>query len=92
MKNLSEEILTLQKENEHYKELDKLFEKMIKIEFDASKKAINNSIDFTEKYGNFIKELCRAFNLKSTEDLESFLQIMCQDASVNYFNNKRSMQ
>lgn len=92
MKNLSEEILTLQKENEHYKELDKLFEKMIKVEFNTSKKAINNSIDFTEKYGEFIKNLCKAFNLKSKEDLESFLNIMCQDASINYFNNKRNMQ
>ena len=87
--NLIEEIAILQQENNHFKELDKEFEKMIKIEFNTSKKAINNSIDFTKKYSNFTKELCRAFNLKSTEDLESFLHIMCQESSVNYFNNKR---
>lgn len=90
MSTITEQIHELEQENASLKELQKLFEKAVKMQYgiDAKKlkKIVENS---TEISNDFEKKIVSYFGLKSAKDYEDFLAIFCTDSSLNYFTTKR---
>jgi len=90
MSTITEQIHELEQENASLKELKKLFEKAVKMQYgiDAKKlkKIVENS---TEISSDFEKKIVSYFGLKSAKDYEDFLAVFCTDSSLNYFTTKR---
>lgn len=63
-KTIAEQIDLLQSENEHLKELNKLFEKAIKLEFDMEAKKIHKIIENWNDFNEYWNQICRYFGLK----------------------------
>jgi len=91
MSTITEQIHELEQENANLKELQKLFEKAVKMQYgvDAKKlkKIVENSTDSTS---DFEKKIVAFFGLKTAKDMEDFLSVFCTDSSLNYFNSKRA--
>ena len=92
MKSLANDIQTLQDEYTRLKKLDNIFEKMIKIEFNHNKKEIHKLLKCHSLKDDFAKKIIAYFDLKTNDDMNRFIDVMCQEGSLNYFNNKRNMQ
>lgn len=90
MSTITEQIHELEQENANLKELQKLFEKAVKMQYgmDAKKlkKLVENSADLASE---FEKKIVSYFGLKTAKDFEDFLSVFCTDSSLNYFNTKR---
>lgn len=90
MSTITEQIHELEQENANLKELQKLFEKAVKMQYgmDAKKlkKLVENSADLASE---FKKKIVSYFGLKTAKDFEDFLSVFCTDSSLNYFNTKR---
>ena len=86
-KNITDQIIALQEENEQLKDLQKIFEKALKSQFGCDAKTIKKSISLNQ---SFCTKLATYFNLKKTEDFDAFLEIFCTESSLNYFHKKRS--
>lgn len=71
-KTITEQIHDLEQENLRLKSYEKLFEKALKNEFNATKKTIQNSL-------NFQQEIMHFFNLKNDHDLKNFLDFFCTE-------------
>lgn len=87
-KNITEQIAELESENERFRELDKLFEKAVKIEFGNTRKAIHSLLEKGEKSSDFETKLCNYFNLKTAEEMDAFLSIMCSENSLKFYNSR----
>lgn len=87
-KNITEQIAELESENERFRELDKLFEKAIKIEFGSTRKSIHSLMKNEEKCSEFEAKICNYFGLKNQEDMDAFLSIMCSENSLKFYNSK----
>ena len=92
-KSITEQIENLQKENEHLREYEKLFEKALKYEFGVGRKIIRKKLsEDAEKGSDFEKKICSFFDLKSEEDKAAFITVMCGDSSLRFFReNRKSM-
>ena len=89
--NITRKIEELQTENEHLKMLDKLFEKAIKYEYGVSKKFIHNLLkNSCTTQNNFIKKITYYFDLKSQNDFDEFLSIICSESILKYYLSKRN--
>jgi len=56
MRNITEEIEELQRENQQLKELKKLFEKAVKVEFGMSVKEIHSIVDARGKKQSILEQ------------------------------------
>lgn len=90
-KTIAEQIADLQQENERLKELDKLFEKGIKLEFGCDRKTIHKLMKNNDHFqSDFEKKIINYFNLKTPAEMDEFLSIICSQSTLNFFNNKRT--
>ena len=90
-KTITQQIEELQLDNERLRELEKLFEKAVKNEFNCDRKSIHKMIkNEAHSQSNFEKKLCNFFNLKTPADMEEFLSIICTENTLNYINNKKA--
>lgn len=88
---LQKQIAEMETRCAQLEELQKLFEKMVKNEFGIDAKKIHKLIgndasaayDFQQKIGSY-------FSLKTPEDFDDFLRILCTESSLNYFEKKCS--
>ena len=89
-KTIQEQIAEMENRCAKLEELQKLFEKAVKMQYgiDAKKlkKIVENS---TEISSDFEKKIVSYFGLKSAKDYEDFLAVFCTDSSLNYFTTKR---
>ena len=85
MSTITEQIHELEQENASLKELQKLFEKAVKMQYGVDA-IVENS---TEISSDFEKKIGSYFGLKSAKDYEDFLAVFCTDSSLNYFTTKR---
>lgn len=84
-KTIAEQIDLLQSENEHLKELNKLFEKAIKLEFDMEAKKIHKIIENWNDFNEYWNQICRYFGLKKASDMSEFVSLMCTEQSLNFY-------
>ena len=86
-KTITEQIADLQNENERLKELDKLFEKAVKNEFGLDRKQLHKLVQNREHFqSDFEKKICSFFGLKTAEERDLFLTLICTEKTVNYLN------
>ena len=89
-KSITEQITDLQNENDRLKELDKLFEKAIKSEFGCDRKTIHKAVKNSNHFqSEFEKKIIHYFGLKSSDDMEKFLSIICSESTLKYVDSKR---
>ena len=90
MSTITEQIHELEQENASLKELQKLFEKAVKMQYGVDAKKLKKIVEnSTEISSDFEKKIVSYFGLKSAKDYEDFLAIFCTDSSLNYFTTKR---
>lgn len=89
-KTITEQINDLQKENNRLKELDKLFDKAVKNEFNMDKKIIHNLLDNWEGPNEYFAKICDYFELESTAEMREFVSIICCEHVKNYLTAKRT--
>ena len=90
-KTITQQIEDLQHENERLKEFDKLIEKAVKIEFGCDRKSIHKMMQNSTHFQNeFEKKIINYFDLKSSDDMEKFLSIICSESTLKYVNTKRA--
>ena len=63
---------------------------IIKEEFHMDRKEIHKLIDGAKLSNEFEAKICSYFGLKNEQDKVAFLEIMCAESSLNFFNNKRT--
>lgn len=90
-RSITEQIEDLQNENARLKEFEKLFEKAVKSQFGTGAKSIRKMLkNEAENTSDFEKKICSYFGLKTAEEKAEFLEIMCNDSSLRYYNGKRN--
>lgn len=90
-KTITQQIEDLQQENERLKEFDKLFEKAVKIEFDCDRKSIHKMMqNSTHSQNEFEKKIINYFDLKTSDDMEKFITIICSESTLKYVNSKKN--
>lgn len=91
-KTIAEQIEDLEKENQRLKEvekeLEKFIDKAIKARLGLSIKEAEAALKNIGKISKFEHDLCRYFGLKSHDDKEIFLSIICSEATRNYHKKK----
>lgn len=90
---LSQLISELQSENERLKELEKLFEKAIKIRFGKSSKEIEKSLRNSNKSEFLLEQkIIEFFDIKTESDLEAFKAVFFTEKSKAFFISQRQTQ
>lgn len=90
-KSITEQIADLQNENNRLKELDKLFEKAIKSEFECDRKTIHKAIKNSNQFqSEFEQKIINYFGLKSSDNMDEFLSIICSESTLKYVNSKKT--
>lgn len=90
MSTITEQIHELEQENANLKELQKLFEKAVKMQYGMDAKKLKNLVENSADLASeFEKKIVSYFGLKTAKDFEDFLSVFCTDSSLNYFNTKR---
>lgn len=90
-KTISQQIEDLQQENERLKEYDKLFEKAIKKEFGCDRKTIHKAIKNNNQFqSEFEQKIINYFGLKSSDNMDEFLSIICSESTLKYVNSKKT--
>ena len=91
-KTIAEQIEDLEKENQRLKEVEKEFEKFIdkaiRARLGLSIKEAETALKNSGKISKFEHDLCHYFRLKSHEDKDLFLSIICSEATRNYHKKK----
>lgn len=86
--SITEQIEALEAENNRLKNLERILDKFIQVEYGTSSKNIHKIIknyskeklDFAEKISNF-------YGLESAEDYNDFLEILCSEKFAENFRN-----
>lgn len=90
-KTITEQIEELQEANKKLLEYENFFSKACQLNFGVSAKSIKESLSKSnESCSNFEKEIRKYYNLKSEQDIEDFLHIMCTETSLKYFEKSRT--
>lgn len=89
-KTITEQIADLEQENQSLRELQKLFDKAVKMEFGIDTKHLHKIIENIENQHSFENKIASYFGLKNHEDFTNFLNVFCTDSSLNYYNNHKS--
>lgn len=87
-KTISEQIEELQSENIRLKNLEKLFNQMIKTELGMDLKNIRKILKSQSSFkANFIKKIADFYNLQTEEDYQDFLDVFCTNEFINRYNS-----
>lgn len=87
-KTLAEQLSDMQIEINQLKELKKLFDKAVKLEFKNYIKQLHKLMDYWNR-------ICQYFGLKSNNDVAKFIALICTNQNLNYFNihnNKKNVE
>ena len=87
-KSLGQQLDDMQTELNRLKELEKLFEKAVKLEFKNDIKQLHKLMDYWNR-------ICQYFGLKSNNDMAKFIAFICTNQNLNYFNihnNKKDVE
>lgn len=92
-KTIAEQIADLEQENQSLRELQKLFDKAVKMEFGIDTKKLHKIIEKgAENRTDFEKKIASYYDLKTDADFAKFLDIFCTESSLNYYNNHKSKE
>ena len=87
-KTISEQIEELQSENIRLKNLEKLFDKMVKIELGMDLKTIRKILENHSSFkDDFIKKIADFYSLETEEDYQDFLDTFCTNEFINHYNS-----
>lgn len=87
-KTISEQIEELQSENIRLKNLEKLFDKMVKIELGMDLKSIRKILENHSSFkDDFIKKIADFYSLETKEDYQEFLDTFCTNEFINHYNS-----
>lgn len=87
-KTISEQIEEVQSENIRLKNLEKLFNKMVKIELGMDLKTIRKILENHSSFkDDFIKKIADFYSLETEEDYQDFLDIFCTNEFINHYNS-----
>lgn len=92
-KTISEQIEELQTENIRLKNLEKSFDKMVKIELGMDLKTIRKILKNQSSFkADFIKKISDFYNLETKEDYQEFLEVFCTNEFMNYYNSTENLE
>lgn len=87
-KTISEQIEELQNENIRLKNLEKLFDKMVKIELGMDLKTIRKILENHSSFKDaFIQKIADFYSLETEEDYQDFLDTFCTNEFINHYNS-----
>lgn len=87
-KTISERIEEVQSENIRLKNLEKLFNKMVKIELGMDLKTIRKILENHSSFkDDFIKKIADFYSLETEEDYQDFLDTFCTNEFINHYNS-----
>ena len=87
-KTISERIEELQCENIRLKNLEKSFDKMVKIELGMDLKSIRKILENHSSFkDDFIKKIADFYSLETEEDYQDFLDTFCTNEFINHYNS-----
>lgn len=87
---IAQQLTELQQENSKLKEYEKIFEKLLKIEFNLSKKDIEKVIQSQAKNDHdFERRICSFFALNSDAEKEAFLTAICTENGAEFYRRNR---
>lgn len=90
-KTIQEQIADMEARCNQLEELQKLFEKMVKVEYGIDAKKLHKILENNESATSaFEKKIVSYFGLKTAQDLDDFVSIFCTENSLHYFNKNRS--
>ena len=85
---ITEQIEVLEAENKHLKNLERILDKFIQIEFGTSSKNIHKIIkNYSKEKLDFAEKIADFYNLQTEEDYEDFLKTFCTNEFINYYNS-----
>ena len=88
--NLTDQIAAIQAENNKLKDFQKLLDKAMKIDLGLGRSEVLKMVTTqTKKTSNsisdFEKKLRNYFDLKTSHEIEDFLDIICSDAVLDFY-------
>ena len=87
-KTISEQIEELQCENTRLKNLEKLFDKMVKTALGMDLKSIRKILENHSSFkDNFIKKIADFYGLETEADYQDFLDTFCTNEFINHYNS-----
>lgn len=87
-RNISEQVEELQFENNRLKNLEKLFDKMVKIELGMDLKTIRKILENHSSFkDDFVKKIADFYRLETEEDYQDFLDTFCTNEFINLYNS-----
>ena len=87
-KTIQEQISEMEARCNQLEELQKLFDKAVKMQFGMDSKKIQQLIENTsQKPSDFERKISTYFGLKTDSDYKEFLQIFCSETTLNYYKN-----
>ena len=87
-KTISEQVDSLQSENTRLKNLEKLFDKMVKTELGLDLKSIRKILENHNSFkDNFIKKIADFYGLETEADYQDFLDTFCTNEFINHYNS-----
>lgn len=88
-KTIQEQISEMEARCNQLEELQKLFDKAVKMQFGMDAKKIQQLIENTSKKpSDFEEKISTYFELKTESDYKEFLQIFCSETTLNYYKNR----
>lgn len=85
-KTISEQIEELQCENTRLKNLEKLFDKMVKTALGMDLKSIRKILENHSSFkDNFIKKIADFYGLETEADYQDFLDTFCTNEFINHY-------
>lgn len=94
-KSLGQQLDDMQTELNRLKELEKLFDKAVKLEFNKDIKQLHKQLNKSSNADIYWEQICNYFGLKSTSDMTAFVELMCTDQNLNYYDihhNKKNVE
>lgn len=94
-KSLGQQLDDMQTELNRLKELEKLFDKAVKLEFNKDIKQLHKQLNTSSNTDIYWEQICNYFGLKSASDMTAFVELICTNQNLNYFNihnNKKDVE
>lgn len=92
-KTISEQIEELQCENTRLKNLEKLFDKMVKTALGMDLKSIRKILENHSSFkDDFIKKIADFYSLETEENYQDFLDTFCTNEFINHYNSVENLE
>lgn len=89
-KTIQEQVAELEARCEKLENLQKIFDKAVRNEFEMDSKKIHKIIENNDAATvNFAKKIASYFDLKTSKDFDVFLSIFCAENSKNYYQKRK---